>query len=292
VDIVVASIGFGLVTASVLAIAAVGATLQFGVTNYVNFAYGEFMTLGAYVAWFANTQLGINIWVSMAIGGFVVAATALVISRLVLDFFAKRRTTNLFLLIITFGIGLILANLMLAVFGSDFRRFDRPHQTLVGIGPWAFTPDQLGIMLVGLTAMVGIHFLLRRTTLGKSMRAMSDNPLLAEVSGIDTDRVTAWVWVISGFLAGVAGVVLALNAASFEASLGGTFLLVVFAAVILGGIGKPYGAMLGALAIGLTTEIAASILNPAYKNDIAFLVLIVMILVRPQGLLAARGRTA
>lgn len=291
-NIFVLSIGFGVVTASILAIAAIGVTLQFGVTNYINFAYGEFMTLGAYIAWFANTQLGLSIWIAMLIAGLGVALVSLAISRFVLDYFVKQRTPVLFLLIVTFGLSLILSNLMLGVFGFGYRQFSEPSQRPLRFGPWQFTADQLGIIVVAVAVMVGVHLLLQYTTLGKSMRAMSDNRALAELSGIDTDQVTAWAWFVSGFLAGLSGFVFALNAVTFDSSLGGTFLFVIFAAVILGGIGKPHGAMLGALVIGLATELAAAVFDPAYKNDVAFLVLIVFVLVRPQGLLRSRARTA
>lgn len=290
--ILVLSIGFGLVTASVLALAAVGVTLQFSVTNYINLAYGEFMTLGAYAAWFANSYLGLSIWISMLIAGLVVGITGLAISRFVLAWFVRNGTSVLFILVVTFGLSLILANVMLGAFGAEYRSYNEPVGSPITVGPLQFTADQLGVILIAVAAMVGVHVLLRHTSLGRSMRAMSDNPNLAEVSGVNTRRVTGWAWFISGLLAGWAGFALALNAGTFESSLGGTFLFVIFAAVILGGIGKPYGAMLGAVVIGLATEMSAAVFNPAYKDDVAFLVLILVILVRPQGILASASRTS
>lgn len=133
--------------------------------------------------------------------------------------------------------------------------------------------------------MIAVHLLLTRTRLGKAMRAMSDNPSLAAVSGINTRAITAVTWFLTGTLAGLAGTVLGLNISSITPSTGETFLFVIFAAVILGGIGKPYGAMLGALIIGLATEISAVVINAAYKLDVAF-----VLLIRPQGLLAVKGK--
>jgi branched-subunit amino acid ABC-type transport system permease component len=119
---------------------------------------------------------------------------------------------------------------------------------------------------------------------------MSDNVDLAEVSGIDTDRITDVMWLITGFLAGIAGVVLAINVSAFTPLLGAFFLFLVFAVVILGGIGQPYGAMLGALVIGIVTEVAGAYMDSAYSQAIAFLIMILLLLVRPQGLFASRGR--
>jgi branched-chain amino acid transport system permease protein/neutral amino acid transport system permease protein len=138
--------------------------------------------------------------------------------------------------------------------------------------------------------MVALHILLTRTEIGKAMRAMSDSVDLAQISGIDTDRITSFTWLLSGCLAGLAGIVLAINITSFQPSFGGEFLFVIFSAVILGGVGSPYGAMLGALVIGLATEMSAVLINSAYKNDVAFALLILTLLLRPQGIIRMAGK--
>lgn len=284
------SFGFGLVTASVLALAAVGVTLQFGVTNYVNFAYGEFLTAGAYLAWILNVQFHVEFWLAAIGGAIVMGAGAVAIAEFVLKPFVRRGARLLFLLIVTLGLSLILANIFLILWGVDFRKFDTPTQQASRVGPLVFTRDQVVIMAIGLVAMLAIHWLLKYTKMGKAMRAMSDNLNLARVSGIDTDTVTRWTWFISGCLAGLSGVMLALSTGGFHPAFGEQFLFVIFSAVILGGVGQPYGAMLGALAIGIVTEMSAAVLNSALKSDVAFLVLIAVILVRPQGLIASQGK--
>ena len=138
--------------------------------------------------------------------------------------------------------------------------------------------------------MVAIHLVLTRTKLGKAMRAMSDDKTLASVSGIPARQMTALVWLVSGILAGLGGGVLALNVSTFDSSVGVTFLFVIFAAVILGGIGKPYGAMLGAFIIGMAVEISAVWIPSQYKLDVAFVILVLVLLVRPQGLLSVLGK--
>ncbi|MFZ0215685.1 MAG: branched-chain amino acid ABC transporter permease [Candidatus Dormiibacterota bacterium] len=288
--LVVLAVGFGLVTASVLALASVGLTLQFGVTNYVNFAFGDFLTVGAYLAWTSNVQLHLPIWAAALIGALGMGLAALVINRLVLQPFVDRRAPLLYLLIVTFGLSLILNNGVLAIWGPDFQRYAvSSAQPPINVGPFVLTATQLVIIGVACLVMIGVHLLLTRTKLGKAMRAMSDNPDLARVSGIDTGRVTAFTWFLSGGLAGLAGVVLALNITAIQPSFGSEILFVIFAAVILGGIGSAYGAMLGALVIGLVTEISAVWLS-SYKNDVAFAVLILVLLLRPNGLIRSRGK--
>ncbi len=284
------ALGFGLVTASILALASVGLTLQFGVTNYINFAFGEMLTFGAYFTWIANTHYGWNIWLALLVGAILTGVLGVVLNLIILAPFVKRGYPVLFMLVVTFGLSLILSNLILAIWGADFRRYAVAPDTQHAIGPFLFTGQQLLIIAIALVTMAGVHVLLNYTKIGKAMRAMSDNPSLAKNCGIDTERVTNFTWLLSGFLAGLAGVVLALNISSFQPAFGGDFLFVIFAAVILGGIGKPYGAMAGALVIGIVTEVAAIPLSSDFKNDAAFAILVLVLLLRPQGIFASEGK--
>lgn len=284
------SLGFGLVTASILALASMGLTLQFGVTNFVNFAYGDLMTLGAYIAWVMNAKAHLDIWLSMVIGALAVGVCGMLLGRYLLDPFARRFSNLFYVLIVTFGLSLIILNFIQAVWGPNYKQYSLGQQKSLHAGPFLWTADQLVIMGIGVAVMAGIHLLLTRTRLGKAMRAMSDDRSLASVCGIAVDRVTTLTWFLTGTLAGLAGTVLAINVASITPALGETFLFVIFAAVILGGIGKPYGAMLGALIIGLATEVSAVVINSAYKLDVAFALLVIVLLFRPQGILAAAGK--
>lgn len=290
-DLLFLSIGFGLVTASVLSLAAVGLTLQFGVTNYINFAYGEFLTIGGYLAWTLNVGLKVNIWVALVLGSLGVGIFAVILNKVILRPFIRRGSPLLFLLIVTFGLSLILSNSVLALWGSNFETYSLPSSSnVINIGPMIFTPEQLAIIGIAVVVMLAVHILLTRTKIGKAMRAMSDNVDLAQISGINTEGITTFTWLVSGFLAGLAGVVLALSITSFQPAFGNEFLFVIFSAAILGGVGSPYGAMLGALVIGLTTEISAVFINSAYKNDVAFAILIIMLLLRPEGLVRMAGK--
>jgi branched-subunit amino acid ABC-type transport system permease component len=285
------SFGFGLVTASVLAIAAVGLSLQFGITNYINFAYGDFMALGAYITYVLNNEvLHWNIWIALVFGSLAVGVIAVILSQLILSPFARRFDKSFYVLIVTFGLSLILLNVMYSIWGATVRFYNVPINRALHIGPMLLTAYQMIVMVIAVVLMLGVHLLLKSTRLGKSMRAMSDNTTLAMTSGIDTKKITTITWFLSGTLAGLAGSVLGLTEGNLTPSAGELFLFVIFAAVIVGGVGSIYGAMAGAVLIGLATEVSAAFIDPAYKLDIAFIILILTLLFRPSGLFARQGR--
>lgn len=285
------AVGFGLVTASVLAVASVGLSLQFGITNYINFAYGDFMALGAYLAWELNSGFARwNIWVALVVSSLVMGVVAVLLNQFVLGPFSRRFGKPFYILIVTFGLSLIILNLINAGWGAAVRRYQLPDQNPLHIGPFLLTVDQLIVVALGIGLMFAIHLMLTRTRLGKSMRAMSDNTALAMTSGIDTRRITTITWFLTGALSGLAGVVLGITAANLTPSSGETFLFVIFAAVIVGGVGSVYGAIIGAVIIGLATEVSAVYINPAYKLDIAFVILIAVLLLKPSGLFARAGK--
>ena len=285
------SFGFGLVTASVLTIAAVGLSLQFGITNYINFAYGDFMALGAYFTYVLNAEwLHLNIWVALVGGSLLMGVFAVVVNRLILGPFARRFTKTFYVLIVTFGLSLILLNMTSAIWGANIRSYNMKIEQVLHIGPFLLTKNQLIIMGIAIALMAGVHLMLKMTRLGKSMRAMSDNTTLAMTSGIDTKRITTITWFLSGSFAGLAGTVLGISEGNLTPAAGELFLFVIFAAVIVGGVGSIYGAMAGAVLIGLSTEVSAAFMNPAYKLDVAFVILILTLLFRPSGLFARPGK--
>jgi branched-subunit amino acid ABC-type transport system permease component len=285
------AVGFGLVTASVLAIAAVGLSLQFGITNYINFAYGDFMALGAYLSWELNSGLlHWNVWVALLAGSVGMGVLAVILNQILLGPFARRFDELFYILIVTFGLSLIMLSVVNAIWGGEVKHYQLANEQPLHLGPFLLTPNQLVVVAMGIVLMLTIHVLLTRTRLGKSMRAMSDNTTLAMTSGIDTRRVTTITWFLTGMLAGLAGTVLGITSASITPSFGETFLFVIFAAVIVGGVGSIYGAILGAVIIGMATEVAAVYINPAYKLDVAFMILILALLFKPSGLFARAGK--
>jgi branched-subunit amino acid ABC-type transport system permease component len=283
--ILIPSIGFGLVTASILSLAAVGFTMQFGVTNILNLAYGEVMGAAGFVALLLNEH-GVNIWFCLLIGGVFGAVFSYALNRLVLVPFIRRGTKLFGMVIVTVAIALIIENVILAIGGPNFFSYTLPHQSNIHIGSMVFTASQLGIIALSVVCMLAVAGLLRYTKLGIAMRATAAENSLARSCGIRTDRIIDLSWLISGAMCGLAGVTLFINTTTFTSATANEFLVVIVAAAVLGGVGNAYGAMLGALVLGLATEISAAYINPSYKNVIAFVILVIVLLVRPQGILA------
>ena len=287
-SVFVESIGFGLVTSAVLAVASVGFTLQFAVTNVLNLAYGGVMVVSAYAAYAVNHH-GVTIWISALAGIAAGALLSLVLNNLIYTPFQRKGTSPIGMVIVSLGMTLILVFGTQAIAGPTNVSYSaNPGATVTPLG-FNLTIEQLVIMALSIALMVLVHVLIRYTRLGKAMRATAANRNLARNCGIRTDRVVTLTWLITGALCGLAGVVFALDSGTFGATSTDLFLVLILAAVFLGGPGEPYGAMLGALVIGLATEISASIVVSDYKDVIAFLILIAMLAVRPSGLLGAKA---
>ena len=290
-NLLVEALGFGLVSMSVIAIAAVGFTMQLGITNNINLAYGEVMISSAYVAYYVN-RAGISIWIGMVAGALFGAVFSFLLNRIVYSPFVRKGTSQIGMVIVSLAVSLMIANLLLPIVGYDYVSYQNSTGELLRFGPIILTTNQIGIIAVAIAIMVLIHSLLKYTRLGKAMRATAANPTLARNCGIPTQRVIDAVWLITGALCGLAGVVAAMNSDSFAIANGATFLITVLAAAVLGGAGQPYGAMLGAVLIGLITELSAAVWSPEYKEVVAFGVLVLVMVLRPQGLLARRGAMA
>jgi branched-subunit amino acid ABC-type transport system permease component len=288
VSVFIASIGFGLVTAAVLALASVGFTLQFAVTNVLNLAYGGVMIVAAYAAYALNSR-GVNVWIATLAAILVGMVLSVLLNNLVYTPFKRRGTTPIAMVIVALGMTLILEFGTQALAGPTNVSYSMSQGTTVKVGSIALTVVQLVIIVLSVVMMVLVHGLIRYTRLGKAMRATAANPNLARNCGIRTDRVVTLTWVISGALCGLAGVTFAMNSGTFGATSTDIFLVLILAAVFLGGPGEPYGAMLGALVIGLATEVSASVIVSDYKDVVAFVILLAMLTVRPNGLLGARA---
>jgi branched-subunit amino acid ABC-type transport system permease component len=285
VNTIVPAIGFGIVTASILAVAGVGFTLQFGVTNILNLAYGDIMTAAAFVAYLV-TSAGLSVWLALVTGAAFGSVFSVLLNRCIYTPFVRRGTRLFGMIIVTIAVSLIVQNGLLAIFGANFFSLKMPRPAPVHIAGMVFTTVQLAIIAIAVVAMLLIHLLLRYTKLGKAMRATAADPDLARNCGIATDRVIDLAWAISGALCGLAGVILVMNVTAFTDTTGAQFLIPIVAVAVLGGIGQPYGAMLGALVIGITSEVAAAIFNPEYKDVVAFVILVIVLLARPQGILS------
>lgn len=284
--IFLASLGFGFVTASVLAIASVGFTMQFAVTDVLNLAYGAVMIAAAYIAYAVN-QAGVTIWVAMLVAGCFGAVLSVALNQFVYTPFQRRRTTPVAIVIVSLGMLLIIEFGLQAIVGGTNDSYTMSMGPTIRAGGLQLTVVQYVVIGLSLASMAAVHVLLRYTRLGKAMRATAANRSLARNCGIRTDRVVTATWAITGALCGVAGTVFAIDIGSFGATSTDLFLVLILAAVFLGGPGQPYGAMLGAAVIGLATEVSAAYITPSYKYAVAGGLLLVMLAIRPSGLLGA-----
>jgi neutral amino acid transport system permease protein len=278
----------GLVTGSIIAISAVGLTFMFGILGVVNFAYGDYLTFGAYMAFVANVTFG---WPIALAALFGMAATAVL--GLALEFalwapMRRRRATTVSLFIISIGLALILRDVILLIWGSDGKRYDVDVFQVYDLGIVRLSASQLATITIATPAIVAVGVMLKRSRLGKAMRALSDDRSLASVSGIDVDRIAKATWIVASALAGLGGLLIGLVQSSFDPNTGFSLLLPIFAAVILGGVGSAYGALVGGLVLGVAMELSSwdalfGGLEPVYKPVVAFVALIVVLLIRPEG---------
>ncbi len=276
---------YGIVLGSILTLGAIGVSMIFGILRFAHFAHGDLMTLGAYFALFA-IGLGLPVWAALGVAMAMTALVAVVIDQTL--YRRLRRTQPVILLISSFGMALAIRSVVQLVWGPNNQVYQQGIQLPHRIGDIVLKPDHFWIVGGALLLVVVMHLFLSRTRMGKAMRAMADNMDLALISGIPAERVIVWTWVIGGSLAAAAGVFLGLDT-RLHPVMGWSVLLPVFAAAILGGIGKPYGAIAGGMAIGIAMEVSTMVVAPAYKPAVAFAIMVLMLIVRPQGLFGGRS---
>jgi neutral amino acid transport system permease protein len=280
----------GLVTGSVFALGAAGISLVFGPLRIVNFAQGDYLTFGAYAAIAVNLGWGGNMVWSTLFALLATAALAIALEFVLWRPMRRRGAKMMSLFVTSIGLAFIMRSAMLFAGGNGQRSFRVDPYQVYSIGGIRLSGAQMISIVVALSAIVATALLLAKTRFGRSVRAISDSNELAAVAGVDVDRMVAYIWILVGVLAGLCGVLAGLIQSSFDPNLGFFLLLPLFAAVVLGGVGSPYGALLGGLALGIVQEVSTwsgfhGGVNPIWKPVIAFIVLIVALLFRPQGLL-------
>jgi branched-subunit amino acid ABC-type transport system permease component len=279
----------GLVTGSVIALAAAGVSIVYGILRLVNFAYGDYMTFGAFIAIYFNVTRELPI-VTAAILAMLATALLSVALELILWKPLRARSAGFMsLFLVSIGLALVLRHVIYLVAGPQPRTYTVDPYKVYVIGSARLSGAQGIAIVVAGTGILLLGILIAKTGVGRMMRALADDLPLAAVSGVRTGRVIVAAWIVSGLLAGLAGVLAGLVQTSFNPQLGFTLLLPIFAAVVLGGIGSVYGALVGGLALGLAMELStwpelAGGVNPTYKPVVAFAALIVVLLLRPQGL--------
>jgi neutral amino acid transport system permease protein len=277
---------FGLI----IAITSVGLSLIFGTTGLVNFAYGETVTWGAIVAWWINVELGAHLLPATLIAILVGAATGAISDKFLWSRLRSRGLSLLAMMIVSIGLALTARSLLQLVFGGVFRPYAQYNvKEGMDIGPIRASAEDLWIIVIVLIVIVAVASLLQFSLIGKAMRAVSDNPDLAASSGIDVDRVILFVWALGGGLAALGGVLFGVQQqVHFE--MGFRLLLLMFAGVTLGGLGTAYGALVGSFVVGLFIELSTLIIPTELKNVGALFILIVVLLIRPQGILGRAER--
>lgn len=272
----------GIAVGSIIGLAAVGLTLTYGILRLSNFAHGDFMTLGAYLTLLANTS-GVNIWLSMILGAIAIVGAMLLSEKLLWSTMRDRRATSTTLIIISIGLGLFIRNGIILIWGGSNRDYNVPVSPAKDILGLKIPQNQLIVMGLAVLAILALHYLLQNTKIGKAMRAVADDIDLARVSGINVDQVVIWTWVIAGSLTALGGSMYGLITA-VRPNMGWFLILPMFASVILGGIGNPYGAIAAALIIGITQEASTPLLGSQYKQGVALFIMILVLLIRPKGL--------
>jgi len=290
VNTFISSIGFGIASGSVLALASLGFTLQFGLSNTLNVAYGAFVTLAAFLGYVLIALWGVNLWLAMAIVAVVIG----VLSGAYYQGFIRnliRRGAGMGPVTIATAAALIFIEYaIVSVAGPSVKSYGITTGRTYHFWDFVLSSTQLAIIALAVGLMLIFQVLLRVTQLGRSLRATAVNKTLARSCGIRVERVTSITWLISGLLCGTAGVALALTTQAFDFNVGSSFLILIIAAAVVGGIGEPYGAIFGGFLIGIATELSSAYFNPAYSQVFAFVLLVAVILIRPTGILGVKAK--
>ncbi|MBK1697920.1 branched-chain amino acid ABC transporter permease [Rhodovibrio salinarum] len=276
---------YGIVAGSIFSLGAIGLSLVYGILRFPHFAHGDLITLGAYFTLVPVSILGAPPELSFFFGVGATMLVAVAVDQIL--YRRLRKVAPVILLISSVGVALILRSLVQLIWGPGNQYYSQGIEM-----PWRLAgvnvkPDHLLIVAGAVVLVVLLHLFLQKTKTGKAMRAMSDNADLAQVTGIEVNKVIIWTWVIGGGMAAAAGVFLGIDT-RLHPVMGWRLLLPVFAAAILGGIGRPYGAIVGGLIIGLAQEYSTAFLSPPYKPAVAFALMVIMLIFKPTGLLAGR----
>jgi neutral amino acid transport system permease protein len=272
----------GIAVGSIIALAAVGLTLTYGILRLSNFAHGDFLTLGAYLTLLINA-FGVNIWLSMILAAFGTIAAMLLSEKLLWSRMRSIHATSTTSIIISIGLALFLRNSIIFIWGGSNKNYNVSVSSALDISGIKLPQNQLFVLFLAVVAILALHYLLQNTKIGKAMRAVADDQELARVSGINVDQVIFWTWVITGALTSLGGSMYGLITA-VRPNMGWFLILPLFASVILGGIGNPYGAITGAFIIGIAQEVSTPWLGSQYKQGVALLIMILVLLIRPKGL--------
>ncbi len=272
----------GLSLGSVFALGAVGLTLVYGILKLVNFAHGDFLTFGAFMAFLMNVTWDVPLPVAIVWAMLTTALLGLFLERVMWSPMRNRKAGLLQLMLMSIGLAFVLRAVFIYIWGTEIRFLNVDRTATVEFLGLTIGRTQLIVIVIGFVVLTAIGLMLRYSRLGKQMRALSDNLELAETSGINTERVILLTWLFAGALAGLAGV-LAGAVTTVYPELGFELLLPIFAAVVLGGIGDAFGALAAGIVLGVMIEWSTLLVDPRWKISVGFVVLVIVLIVRPQG---------
>lgn len=282
------AVGFGIVSGAIISLSTMAMSLQHSVTKHANFSHGELLTVAAY-AMFAMQHLTDNVLLDGLVGLVVAALLALVLDEFVFKPFRTRTRRLVTLLVVTAAASQVLQGTFALIFGANYVTLQVPTTHAKHVGPFLWTTTDEVVIGLAVVAFLVTHVVLRYTSFGRSQRAVADDADLARVCGVNTSHVIRWTWIAVGLLAGLGGATLAVYSGTFDNLLGFNFLLVTFAAMIVGGIGKMYGAVIAGLLIGIVTSVAGAYTNQGYNQLFALGLLAIVVLIRPSGLFNTRA---
>jgi len=282
-DLVQATIN-GLVSGAYFALGAAGLTLVYGVLKLVNFAHGEFLTFGAYMAIVARSAFGFPLGLALPFAFVTTALLALAIEMVMWRPMRRKGAGVMQLLLMALGLAFVIRNVIQLIAGTDVRQLGANVTSSVTFHGLHIGRTELWVVILAFAALVALATMLSRTRLGMHIRALSDNPELAATTGLDTDRIILYTWVLAGGLAGLAGVVYGASIGVITPNLGFGIVLSIFAAVIVGGIGDAYGALAGGILIGLVQEWSTLVVPVNLKVAVGFGAMILVLILRPQGI--------
>jgi neutral amino acid transport system permease protein len=273
----------GLTLGTIYALGAVGLTLVYGILRLVNFAHGDFLTFGAYMGYVVSVTWGLPLAAAILFAMASTALLGLLSERLMWRPMRAKGAGFLQLILMSIGLAFLLRAAIQWFWGTEIRTLDVNITDSVSFLGLRIGETELIVVLVGILVLVAVGLIIRFSLLGKRMRALSDNLDLAETAGIDTRRVILYTWLFAGALAGLAGV-LSGALTNLRPELGFELLLPIFAAVILGGIGNPFGALTAGLVLGVVIEWSTLVVEPRWKVTFGFVALIIALVIRPQGI--------
>ncbi len=274
----------GIVAGSYFALGAIGLTLVYGILRLTNFAHADLLALGAYVAYIFNVSIGMPFVIAMAISILLVAGFAIATELVMFRPMRRRKAGILQLILMTIGLGFMIRYTIQFFFGTEPRKLDVNVTDTIDFIGLTIGRTQLVVVVVGFIVLAAVAIMLRYSSLGRQMRALADNFDLAETTGINTGMIVILTWALAGGLAALAGVLIGASINDFRPETFFPLLLSLFAAVTLGGIGNAFGALAGGLVIGITQEWSTIVIASEWKVAISFLVLIIVLIVRPQGI--------